>query len=171
MSRGRSMSKEKVLCKVFDILEVGIPNMSEFSNRLKYQKIVYLLQSFGLSLDYDFSWYLKGPYSSRLAHVLYYIESHPLIYQDSKQLTFKDNDVIVEELNKFKKTLGSSINDVLYLEVLASLYYINMARFSGNGTITQLKDSLFDIKPDLRNRTKNNEIIQKAYQDLNNFTY
>ena len=43
------MTQKDVLCKVFDILELGKPDMLEFDNRIKYQKIVYLLQASGWS--------------------------------------------------------------------------------------------------------------------------
>ena len=42
-------------------------SLEGFSDRLKLQKTIYLLQVFGVYLGYDFSWYLRGPYCSILA--------------------------------------------------------------------------------------------------------
>lgn len=163
------MPIKMVLCRVFDILGIGKPDMSDFNNRLKYQKIVYLLQSSGLSLGYGFKWYLKGPYSSHLASALYLIESDPEIYENSEHIVFKYNDKVVNKLSEFKDKLGEHINDVLYLEVLASLHYIDMASFCGEGNISDLKTRLFEIKPDLEKQENINEIIGKAYKDLDNY--
>lgn len=163
------MSAERVLCKVFDTLGVGKPDMSEFNNRLKYQKIVYLLQSLtGLSLGYGFNWYLKGPYSSPLAHTLYFIQDDPTVYKQSKDITFKQNKEVMSKLEEFKEKLGASINDPLYLEILASLHYIDMANFSGNGNLEKLEDKLLDVKPNL-NTDETKKIIEKAYKDLRNY--
>ena len=41
-------------------------DMDNFNNRLIYQKVIYLMQNFGLSLGYGYSWYVKGPYSPDL---------------------------------------------------------------------------------------------------------
>jgi len=164
------MSTEKVLCKVFGVLDIGIPNMSEFDNRLKYQKIIYLLQSFtGLSLGYGFKWYLKGPYSSPLAHSLYFIEGNPTIYEESQDIAFKQNDEVISKLTDFRKKLGDCIDHPLYLEVLASLHYIDMANFDGGGSQTELKNKLLDVKPNLESETNIDAIIEKAYKDLRNY--
>jgi len=40
--------------------------MSTFMDRLKLQKLVYILHSEGMDLGYDFTWYIYGPYSSTL---------------------------------------------------------------------------------------------------------
>ncbi|MEZ5334368.1 MAG: hypothetical protein R2741_03565 [Methanolobus sp.] len=164
------MSQEKVVCRIFEIMGLGIPNMESFANRLKYQKIIYLLQSFGLSLDYGFNWYLKGPYSSPLARTLFTIEATPDIYKESIGLRFKNEDAIIAKLEDFKQKLGDNINNVLYLEVLASLHYINKAKFSGKGSIDDLKYMLYDVKPHLKEEAGIDEIIEKAYKDLSNYT-
>lgn len=161
------MSAERVLCKVFDILDVGKPDMSVFNNRLKYQKIVYLLQSLtGLSLGYGFNWYLKGPYSSSLAHTLYFIQDSPTVYKQSQKITFKQNKEVMSKLEEFKEKLGASIDDPLYLEILASLHYIDMTDFSGNGSLEQLEERLIDVKP---YTSENKKIIEKAYKDLRDY--
>lgn len=46
---------------------LGRFDMSSPGGRLAFQNSVYLLQAFGVYLGYPFSWYLRGPYSSRLA--------------------------------------------------------------------------------------------------------
>src|ERR1700693_1170672 len=41
--------------------------METFDGRLKLQKTIYLMQVFDLYIGYDFSWYIRGAYSTQLA--------------------------------------------------------------------------------------------------------
>ena len=161
------MTKEEILSKVLDILKVGKPNMDDFSNRIKYQKIIYLLQASGVSLGYGFNWYIRGPYSSPLAHVFFNIDDET--YEKSKALTFNNNAKIVSSLNEFTKKLGKNINDIDYLEVLASLHYINKSTFSGNCNYSDLKRKLLDVKPNLMQIDNISDLVQRAYDDLSDY--
>lgn len=155
------------MSRIFYLLGLGKPEMEpSFDNRIKYQKIIYLLQSFGLSLDYGFTWYLKGPYSSPLAHTLYSIFNDEEIYENNKDIEFKNDYEVSEIIQDFKSLLGDDIDNILYLEVLASLHYINKAIFSGNGNEKQLENKLFEYKPQLKTENDIHEIIQKAYKQL-----
>ena len=44
-------------------------SMDRFNDRLKLQKIIYLLQAFDVYLGYNFGWYLRGPYCSIASHI------------------------------------------------------------------------------------------------------
>lgn len=44
-------------------------SMNEFDDRLKLQKLIYMIQSSGVYLGYDFSYYLRGPYCSKLTQI------------------------------------------------------------------------------------------------------
>lgn len=56
--------------------EVGGFRMDSFSERLKYQKMVYLMQLFGIDLGYRFEWYLRGPYCTELTADGFEIDKH-----------------------------------------------------------------------------------------------
>ncbi|SDG20699.1 hypothetical protein SAMN04488589_2411 [Methanolobus vulcani] len=159
------MANEKILSKVLDIIGLGKPDMSDFDNRLQYQKVIYLLQASGLSLGYGYNWYLKGPYSSPLAHTLFAIDDNT--FESSKGLVFKNNEVIEEKLEAFKKKLGEDIKDVNYLEILASLHYINKANFAGNGKGKELTEKLFQVKPYLKEADP--ILIEKALNNLKDY--
>lgn len=159
------MTQKDVLCKVFDILELGKPDMSEFDNRIKYQKIVYLLQASGISLGYGFNWYIKGPYSSPLAHDLFEIDDD--IYEASKKIVFIDHDNIVSEMKKFQNKLGADIDNIIYLEILASLHYISKAY--GKSGFNNLRNKLLEVKPNLREIDNIDEIIEKAHNNIKKF--
>ena len=67
-------------------------NVSKFDHRLKMQKLVYLAKVMGVpNLNYDYSLYLRGPYSQALADD-YYDLSHE-----------KNLDSIAEETQKIMK--------------------------------------------------------------------
>ena len=51
------------------------PNMQDFSERKKVQKLIYLIQEVaGISMGFDFNWYHHGPYSPGLTKVLFELE-------------------------------------------------------------------------------------------------
>lgn len=56
----------------------SIPNsdfgMKTLEGRLRLQKIIYMVEAFGVYLGYDFSWYLRGPYCTRLARAGFELE-------------------------------------------------------------------------------------------------
>lgn len=162
-----NMTREKILSKILDMLNLGRPNMTDFSTRLKLQKIVYLLQASNMSLGYGFNWYVRGPYSPDLAKVLYEIYRSETIYEEGKTIQFMNPTGISMVLEDFKNKLGDNINNPTYLEVLASMHYINKVVFSGHGNLNEVKRRLLEAKPSLRNLEM--DIIEKAYQNLSDF--
>ena len=161
------MTKKEILCKIFGILGIEKPDMLEFDNRLKYQKIIYLLQASGISLGYGFNWYIKGPYSSHLAHELFEIDDS--IYKSSQNIVFNNHKSVNDDIIEFKEKLGINKENVNYLEVLASLHYINKATFSGDGDFDDLKNRLLILKPILIQVDNIDELIKEAYDSLSYF--
>lgn len=51
--------------KALDLLD-----FKSYVVRKKVQKIVYLLQQFGMNLGYNYSWIINGPYSSDLTKTI-----------------------------------------------------------------------------------------------------
>ena len=94
-------------------------SMERFSDRLKLQKLVYLLQAFGVYLGYDFSWYLRGPYCSLLAHNGFSLqEIYDMIPAGIKLRSRRDRDNFTRFLRFVK---DKKIDD---LEIAASLHYL-----------------------------------------------
>ena len=60
--------------KIFDF------DPEDFDSRLRLQKYVFIARKFGLNLGYDFSMYIRGPYSPDLADDYYSLpsETEPL---------------------------------------------------------------------------------------------
>lgn len=53
-----------------------------------------------------------------------------------------------------------------YLEVLASIHFINESTFLGNGDESRLKERLLEAKPSLGDVPNIDDIISKAYTNL-----
>ena len=96
-------------------------SMDVFEDRLKLQKSLYLLQSFGIYLGYDFSWYLRGPYCTSLAINAFALEE---IYNEIPgDTTTKFKESRKQKLFvKFQKLVkNKSIDD---LEIMVYLHYL-----------------------------------------------
>jgi uncharacterized protein YwgA len=91
-------------------------DMSLFSNRLKLQKFIYLLQSRGLDLGYDFSLYHMGPYCTELTKDAFQITD----YQKSPPLRF--NDVSAEKkFTAFIEFVGAYKDKEDWLEMASTI--------------------------------------------------
>lgn len=95
-------------------------DMSTFGGRLVLQKTIYLLQSFGVYLGYRFSWYIRGPYSPRLARAGFELEdvygkiTEPGRFRGGAQKKF----------DAFLAFMGDKKNDPDRLEILASIHFL-----------------------------------------------
>jgi uncharacterized protein YwgA len=95
-------------------------DMDTFKGRLILQKRVYFLQTFGVYLGYNFSWYIYGPYSSELADDGYKLTA---CYKDIPQAVFA-NAEIEKGFEAFLSFLGDKKNDAEWLELLASIHFL-----------------------------------------------
>ena len=98
-------------------------SMDKFDDRLKLQKLVYLLQAHGVYLGYDFSWYLRGPYCSLLTHNGFSLKDSYDVIPDNVQLKDKKDRDNFEKFLEFIK--NKNINA---LEIAASLHYLDKVR-------------------------------------------
>ncbi len=99
-------------------------SMDKFEDRLKIQKTLYLLQSFGIYLGYDFSWYLRGPYCTSLTTNALALED---IYDDipNTKVKFRDSDKQKLFINFLKLVKGKNIDE---LEIMALLHYLKQIK-------------------------------------------
>ena len=96
-------------------LEDGLGN---FSDRIRIQKVVYLLKQFGADLKFGFTWYKHGPYSPSLTHTLYDPDDRDL---GSRRELTADELRIISETRNF---LGSDFYSADSMELIASLVYL-----------------------------------------------
>lgn len=73
--------KGRILRSIFEKIGASL-NINTFENRLRIQKIVYMLQlhpEFRGKLNYDFNMFIRGPYSPELARVYYNLPEDDLL--------------------------------------------------------------------------------------------
>ena len=121
-----NMSHSQVLLGLV-LQEADIPaSVDTFDNRLLVQKGVYLLQDVGVELGYPYSWYVRGPYSSRLATDLFgFAESNSA---NSEMKGYALGNETRERIGKVKDLLKLSDPSVdgraKWLELLASTLFL-----------------------------------------------
>ncbi len=113
------------------------PQMNNFSQRKRLQKLGFLLQEWGLDLPYRFTWYIHGPYSPGLTQMLYDISQTR--DTEPQELTHDE----LKRLKEFRNFLGDDIADSDKLEVLASVHFL---REKANETGASRDDVLLVLK-------------------------
>jgi uncharacterized protein YwgA len=120
------MNRSQILLSLV-LNEAGVPiSVDEFDNRLLVQKSVYLLQQAGVQLGYPYSWYVRGPYSSRLASDLFYLaemEGDESQVLGAYTLGEKTRN-IVSKIKEFFAQPGSLAERAKELELLASVLFL-----------------------------------------------
>ena len=96
--------------------------MATFSDRLRLQKFIYLLQAFGIYLGYDYSWYLRGPYCSNLTACAFALQEIYDHVPDMK-VSFLNNQT-QRRFEDFKRFIKGREIDNDFLEIAASLHFL-----------------------------------------------
>jgi len=98
------------------------PTMSNFSERKRVQKLVYLLDKvFDMKLGFSYSWYLHGPYSPEVTKIVFdVVEGRQITPLNSGILTCED----LKKIDRFKSFLGNDLYSADQLELLVSLHFL-----------------------------------------------
>ena len=114
---------------------LGCGKVDTFEQRLKSQKVQYFAQLFRVSPPYSFGLYLRGPYSSDLAHDLFAIRDKHIDVDVSKFVP----EELEERFIKFKKFIGNM--ETRELEIASTLHLlIKVARISQLNAQERLKE-------------------------------
>ena len=127
--------------RLFAILKIaGInPKMTRLRDRIKIQKIVYLLKSAGLVKNIEFNWYLYGPYSSELTTTIYKVIEDPKRANSNKKFDLPEDKIV-----KFVDRIFERSKSPYELELLASLQYIKDKFDSYGNDPHEVKESIID---------------------------
>lgn len=112
------------LKKFYSELDVA-DDVGSIDQRLILQKVALLGQSFGVSLDYSYNWYVKGPYSPALTEDYYAMQG----YSDDS-INFEFNEDVKNRLNRLSKIIHKYDNEnsgsimPKWVEALASLVFL-----------------------------------------------
>lgn len=128
---------EKKICRlmaVMDYLNGGI-KIDAFSERLKLQKYIYLVQQVAIDLGYRHSWYVHGPYSPDLTETAYqYVASksyYDKIYKKQKYGVSTTGKEKLDIINRLLKNIPG-LDETSWLELLASIHYLKKFAFSND---------------------------------------
>jgi uncharacterized protein YwgA len=133
-------------------------SLSTFNDRLRMQKVVFLLQKMGLQTRWNFSWYLRGPYSSDLAHALF--ENN--LQQVSKGEFNRETLRAIERVKSCFKLESMSVAD---LEAAASILYVADQCKKPWESESQLADETLSKKPML-NRSIVATYVSKLWNEV-----
>ena len=108
---------------VLDGLEELPLDLSNFNNRLIYQKTVYLAQAAGINLGYYYHWYLHGPYCSPLTSDGYDIKTE-IASKEWKE--WQLSEASRTKLKKIKPIFSETNRQELAdkIELLASVHFL-----------------------------------------------
>ena len=100
-------------------------NMDNFDGRLRFQKTVHILQSFGVDLGYYYSWYLHGPYCPDLTKDGFELNG---IIDKIPEINIEfANPEDQSRYNNFKMFMQGRKNDPKQLEIASSICFLQKA--------------------------------------------
>ena len=103
--------------------DIGNFDVSNFKGRLTLQKTVYLLQSFGLNLGYEFRWYIHGTYCPSLTNDGFAIEE---IAPNMPRIPIEfEAEHAQRRYAEFKEFLADKKDDPAMLEISSSICYLD----------------------------------------------
>lgn len=112
----------------------SIPNsdfdMKTFDGRLRLQKLIYMVEAFGVYMGYDFSWYLRGPYCTNLARTGFELGQIMDDIPGDARAKFLDKNAQkrFDHCVKIIKSIMDSPQDLVRLEIAASLHLLAQNR-------------------------------------------
>ena len=123
-------------------------DMSTFDGRLTLQKTIYLLQTFGIYVGYDFTWYIRGPYCSKLASNGFALQE---VFNDfPKKVGRFTNSTTQNKFKKFLNFMKDKKHDPDRLEIIASIHFLKTihSEMSKSSILdrVQLKQPYFTMK-------------------------
>ncbi|MCF2138493.1 MAG: hypothetical protein K9W44_00390 [Candidatus Lokiarchaeota archaeon] len=148
----------------------------KFSNRIIVQKTLYLLThgrtNPKLSLAYKWNFYLRGPYSSEIAHMLYYMNDFSIVLEEGESQDILDEEEInvIKHFKEFKEKIDVLNNGILpeeLFEMLATIVYISEQVDYDRSKIEQ---KFNEFKPELKSKI-NDEEFKIILNNLSEFGY
>jgi len=133
------MATKNEIAQLFNLLEQE-SSVDTFSDRKKLQKVIYFAENFGIDLGFSFTWYIYGPYSSKLTRIMFDKDKG----QVSKLNTIPD---LKDKIKNLRNFLGDDINSSDKLELLASLHYISCLVVDPISSKNEIFETLSQQKP------------------------
>lgn len=98
---------------------LGPISIDRFGDRLRLQKLAFLIQELGTGGPFAYYWYIRGPYSPLLTQMLYSGDELGA-YEIVPELTASEWGTA----RKAQALMGDGIDDPTQLELYASVWYL-----------------------------------------------
>lgn len=123
--------------------ELAIPlSVTSKRDRIAMQKAIYLAQRKGVDLGFRYSWYLNGPYSTKLADVYYRADEERQQYAG-----LEADDHFKAKLSPTKKLIKEKPDAANLTDWLEALVSIDFLVTVNGRSINSAKDRVRDLKP------------------------
>lgn len=123
------------------LLYFGPVSMDSFDDRLRIQKLAYLIQEVGGGGPFVYQWYMRGPDSPALMQELYSCAG------GGGQLESTPSDGERALAQRVRSLVGSGVDDPLELELYASVWYLTPPRRLSESDRTSIRESMRRTKP------------------------
>ncbi len=144
-------SYDEVLLVYTILKRLGAGLLNTFDDRIRNQKIQYLAQVFKVSPIYDFSLYVRGPYSPDLTHDLYEVEK----IKESIQTENFSLETLEDRFSNLKSFIKNK--STRELELIATLHwFMNVLRYSIKEVETEM----------IRLKSITNDEFKKTLEEL-----
>jgi len=124
-----------------------------YGSRFKIQKLSYLCQSMGIPLNYRYTLYLSGPYSTRLTQD--YFSAPYLVDTLETDYVFGEKELkILDKINEY--VLNHPINNTYeseFLEAVSTILYLK------NKYPDMLDDEIFSKTKEIKHHLKDSIIV------------
>jgi uncharacterized protein YwgA len=134
-------------------------DISSFDDRLRLQKIIYLMKAKEISLGYTFGLYLYGPYCKELCRDAYQVND--LVNLDSINPMVPEDAELKSRFLEFKGQIEKNKNDTKWLEIVASLIFIKR-----NGLAKDERETIRLILSKRENMTLTEEDIKEVIKEI-----
>lgn len=121
-------------------------SLESLEDRIKLQKLVYLMQAVGLRLKYNYNLYLHGPYSPELTRDAFELNSFPA---EVKEYILKNNELDTDDYQKLSKVKGliRDLDETRDFEVLATLVFLKRETYIPEKSEDKIRQALLRHKP------------------------
>ena len=86
-------TQAKQLASIFSQVDKDF-SMDRFDDKLEVQKIIYLLQEYGINLGYAYEWYIRGPYCKQVSVDAHDVLDNDIVPQSTEQLNINTKQIL-----------------------------------------------------------------------------
>ena len=131
-------------------------DMSKFDDRLKLQKIVYLMQVKGFNLEINYSWYLYGPYSAELTKLGFQMQD----FEKTTKVSFAEEEQ-EKKYQQFLEKIEPYKNNTFWLEMATSIHLLK--KTYPKKTKEEIIQNICEKREQLETQRKN---IEKEWESI-----